>query len=72
MKTKSKTSSGKVRESVATYRTERKPSKCRELTGKELADLAEKMVEAHERGDKTEWRRIRKALINGFYGEVRA
>ena len=64
-----------VREVAAPYRVRRKPrtpAKCRMLTGKELATLAEKMIEAHERGDKEEHQRIRQALINGFYGEVRA
>ena len=64
-----------VREVSAPYRARRKPgtlAKCRVLTGKELASLAEKMIEAHERGDRAESKRIERELINGWYGEIRA
>lgn len=75
-KSKSASAPKGVREVATKYRTARPPArkyaKCRELTGEELGALAEKMIAAKERGDHAERKRIRKALINGFYGEVRA
>ena len=42
-------------------------AKCRISTGEELAALVEKMIAAHERGDKVENKRLRIELINGWY-----
>ncbi len=64
-----------VREVAAPYRARRKPrkyAKCRMLTPDELGKLAAQMVAAHDKGDKVESERIKAAMINGWYGEVRA